>query len=130
MENVAQEMIDIGQAWATVPSRHVVPMEGMMEPTSFIPGFSSAVALVDGSGSTTQDGVKRVAMFTNPQGIYNKYSGKWDKPPGHKWNGKYWYGPQNMERKRIARGSRPEQKNSAPRQKVKQQKAKQQKIVV
>ncbi|GMF57008.1 unnamed protein product [Phytophthora fragariaefolia] len=121
MENVAQVMINIGQASATTPSRHVVPMEGTMGPTSIIPGLSSAVALVDGSGSTTQDGVERVAMFTNPQEIYNKYSGKWDKPPGHKWNGKCWYEPQNAERKRIANYSRPEQKNSVPRQQAKQQ---------
>ncbi|GMF51160.1 unnamed protein product [Phytophthora fragariaefolia] len=65
-ENVAQGMINIGEAWATAPSRHVVPMKGTMGPTSIIPGLSSAVTLVDGSGSTTQDGVERVAMFTNP----------------------------------------------------------------
>ncbi|KAE9006288.1 hypothetical protein PF005_g23938 [Phytophthora fragariae] len=56
-------------------------------------------------------------MFTNPQGIYNKYSGKWDKPPGHKWNGKYWYEPLKAERKRTAAGeNRSEQKKPASRE--------------
>ncbi|KAE9308974.1 hypothetical protein PF008_g20830 [Phytophthora fragariae] len=63
-------------------------------------------------------------MFTNPQGIYNKYSGKWDKPPGHKWNGKYWYEPLKAERKRTAAGeNRSEQKKPASREKMRQEKA-------
>ncbi|KAE8951765.1 hypothetical protein PR001_g33589, partial [Phytophthora rubi] len=42
----------------------------------------------------------QVALFTNPQGIYNAWSGTWDPPPGHQWNGKYWYEPKKVERKR------------------------------
>ncbi|GMF59662.1 unnamed protein product [Phytophthora fragariaefolia] len=95
-------------------------MEGTIGSTSIIPGLSSSVGLVDGSGSTTQNRIEEVAMFTNPQGIYNNYSGKWDKLPGHKWKGKYWYEPQKEERKRIARDSSPEQKNFTPLQKAKQ----------
>ncbi|KAG6615453.1 uncharacterized protein IUM83_05054 [Phytophthora cinnamomi] len=37
---------------------------------------------------------------TNPHGIYNAWSGTWDPPPGHRWNGKYWYEPMKTEQKR------------------------------
>lgn len=45
--------------------------------------------------------VQTIALFTNPQGIYNKYSGTWEPPPGHLWNGKYWYEPRKAERRRA-----------------------------
>ncbi|KAE8986682.1 hypothetical protein PR002_g22282 [Phytophthora rubi] len=31
-----------------------------------------------------------IAFFTNPQGVYNKYTGTWDVPDGRFWNGSYW----------------------------------------
>ncbi|KAE8992633.1 hypothetical protein PF005_g18558 [Phytophthora fragariae] len=57
-------------------------MEGTMGPTPLISGLSSAITIVAVDGAVTKDGVDRVAMFTNPKGIYNKYSGKWDELPG------------------------------------------------
>ncbi|KAE9092141.1 hypothetical protein PF007_g18637 [Phytophthora fragariae] len=53
-----------------------------MGPTPLISGLSSAITIVAVDGAVTKDGVDRVAMFTNPKGIYNKYSGKWDELPG------------------------------------------------
>ncbi|GMF48303.1 unnamed protein product [Phytophthora fragariaefolia] len=116
MENVAQGMSNIGQPWATAPSRHVVPMEGTMGPTTIIPGISSAIPTnrTDG-GVATRSEVEHVAMFTNPQGIYNKFSGKWDKPPGHRWNGKYWYEPMQVGRKRMATRDAHELKHAGSR---------------
>ncbi|GMF37382.1 unnamed protein product [Phytophthora fragariaefolia] len=43
--------------------------------------------------------VEQVALFTNPQGVYNAYSGTWDPPPGHVLNGKYWYEPCKVARR-------------------------------
>ncbi|GMF57863.1 unnamed protein product [Phytophthora fragariaefolia] len=103
MENVVRGMSNVGQPGAIEPSRHVVPMEGTMGPTTIIPGIRSAIPTNrTGGGVATQSEVEHVAMFTNPQGIYKKFSGKWDKPPGHQWNGKYWYEPMQVERKRVA----------------------------
>ncbi|OWZ03370.1 hypothetical protein PHMEG_00024910 [Phytophthora megakarya] len=41
-----------------------------------------------------------VALFTNPQGVYNTYSGTWDPPTGRVWNGKYWAPKSTKQRKR------------------------------
>ncbi|OWY91298.1 hypothetical protein PHMEG_00040181 [Phytophthora megakarya] len=64
-------------------------------------------------GHTTNDEISRtgvhegsgkraVALFTNPQDVYNAYSGTWDPPPGHARNGKYWYEPRKTARKPVA----------------------------
>ncbi|KAG4232755.1 hypothetical protein PC116_g19020 [Phytophthora cactorum] len=39
------------------------------------------------------DGEEAVAGFTNPRGVWNKYSGTWDVTPGRVWNGQFWYEP-------------------------------------
>lgn len=39
-----------------------------------------------------------MALFTNPQGVWNAYSSTWDVPPGHTWNGKYWEASKRSER--------------------------------
>ncbi|OWZ08380.1 hypothetical protein PHMEG_00019095 [Phytophthora megakarya] len=92
MDNIAHGMMNIGQSWATAPSRYFIPMDGTTGKTSVIPGVSGtgmdakmtgSVDDVDGSGK------RAVALFTSPQGIYNAYSGTWDPPPDHAWNGKY-----------------------------------------
>ncbi|KAG6586715.1 uncharacterized protein IUM83_18115 [Phytophthora cinnamomi] len=60
------------------------------------------------SNVSTNEGImarrdmEHVALFTNPQGVYNKATGTWDPPPGHVWNGKYWYEPRKSDRKRTA----------------------------
>ncbi|EEY54691.1 uncharacterized protein PITG_20354 [Phytophthora infestans T30-4] len=56
---------------------------------------SSVVALgraldEQGSVSSVEDEMEGVALFTNPQGVWNLYSGTWDVPPGRAWNGKFW----------------------------------------
>ncbi|KAE9096153.1 hypothetical protein PF005_g24485 [Phytophthora fragariae] len=108
MDNVAQGMINIGQAWATAPSRYVIPMDGTMGQTNVIPGIASGfgVATIMSGGTETAGAastdVQAIALFTNPQGIYNKYSGTWEPPPGHLWNGKYWYEPRKTERRRAS----------------------------
>ncbi|GMF43335.1 unnamed protein product [Phytophthora fragariaefolia] len=108
MDNVAQGMINIGQAWVTAPSRYVIPMTGTIGNTNVIPGVSgtglpSEMMGLVGQGTTTQPGIEQLALFTDPQGIYNEYSGTWDPPPGHVWNDKYWYEP----RKTVSKSSPP-----------------------
>ncbi|ETM33209.1 hypothetical protein L914_19527 [Phytophthora nicotianae] len=89
MDNVAQGMVNIGQPWATAPSRFVIPMDGTTGQTGVIPGISGtgvvALTHMEDGASTTGD-VQPVALFTNPQGVYNTFSGTWDSPPGHVWN--------------------------------------------
>ncbi|KAE9065566.1 hypothetical protein PF006_g30441 [Phytophthora fragariae] len=109
MDNVAQGMMNIGLPWATVPNPYLIPMTGTTGQTMVVPGIGGTGLPTAITGSTThltnnevatQGEVGQVALFTNPQGIYNAWSGTWDPPPGHQWNGKYWYEPKKVERKR------------------------------
>lgn len=97
MDNVARGMVNIGQPWATAPSRYVLPMDGTIGQTAVIPGISSTSVpenLVNSNrDGTVGGGVQAVTLFTTPQGIYNTFSGTWESPHGHRWNGKYWYEP-------------------------------------
>ncbi|KAF1793565.1 hypothetical protein GQ600_19115 [Phytophthora cactorum] len=88
MDNVALGLVNIGQPW-------VIPMDGTAGQTNVLSGISGAgLAMVLASSTdrgTTAHGGQTVALFTNPQGVYNAYSDTWDPAPGHVWNGKYWY---------------------------------------
>ncbi|OWZ16708.1 hypothetical protein PHMEG_0009459 [Phytophthora megakarya] len=94
-ENVAQEMVNIGQQWATAPTSYLIPMIGPMGHTAVIPGIG-AMTLPTEAGSTVANAVAvepdagSVALFTNPQGVWNNYTGTWEQPAGRVWNGKYW----------------------------------------
>lgn len=91
MENVAQGMQMIGQAWATAPSPYVIPMAGTTGATTVIPGVSLAADTYAGSGATARNsGAVAYPLFTNPRGVWNKYSGTWDIPEHHTWNGRFW----------------------------------------
>ncbi|KAE9033731.1 hypothetical protein PR002_g8521 [Phytophthora rubi] len=109
MDNVAQGMMNIGFSWATAPNPYLIPMTGTTGQTMVVPGIGCTGLPAAITGSTThltnnevatQGEVGQVALFTNPQGISNAWSGTSDPPPGHQWNGKYWYEPKKVERKR------------------------------
>ncbi|OWY91839.1 hypothetical protein PHMEG_00039416 [Phytophthora megakarya] len=105
MDNVAIGMKNIGQAWATAPSRFVFPMDGTTGQTNVIPGISGTglpTAMVCGmeNGMGHDGEMSAVALLTNPQGVYNTSSGTWDPPPGRVWNGKYWAPKSTKQRKR------------------------------
>ncbi|KAE9345496.1 hypothetical protein PR003_g7917 [Phytophthora rubi] len=72
MDNVAQGMINIGQAWATAPSRYVIPMSGTTGETNVIPGISGPLPteMMGGAGGEAmlRSEVEHVALFTNPRG--------------------------------------------------------------
>ncbi|KAE8979273.1 hypothetical protein PR001_g24601 [Phytophthora rubi] len=121
MDNVAQGMTNIGQAWTTAPSRYVIPMSGTMGETNVIPGISGPLPteMMGGAGGEAmlRSEVEHVALFTNPQGVYNAYSGTWDPPAGHAWNGKYWY----EARKTKTAGSQAEAKKPAAKNKTRKE---------
>ncbi|KAG3111521.1 hypothetical protein PI125_g9049 [Phytophthora idaei] len=54
------------------------------------------------SGAMMTDGEEAVAGFTNPRGVWNKYSGTWDVTPGRVRNGQFWYEPKKNLKKRSA----------------------------
>ncbi|ETM39640.1 hypothetical protein L914_14219 [Phytophthora nicotianae] len=106
MDNVALGMMNIGQPWATAPSPYLVPVDGTTGQTLVIPGIGGtglSTELMSGglNGTTTLDGDGGVVvLFTNHRGVWNKYSGTWDVPPGRVWNGQFWYEPKKNARKR------------------------------
>jgi hypothetical protein len=76
-------MMNIGQAWATAPNAYAVPMNGTTGNVAIVPGVGvgngpTNDALMAQMGTESQE----VAFFTNPQGVYNKYTGTWDVPDG------------------------------------------------
>jgi hypothetical protein len=123
MDNVAQGMMNVGLPWATAPNPYVVAMAGTTGQTLVIPGIggTSLPAEVTRAVSDRDVGVAptaeagQLALFTNPQGIYNVFSGTWDTPPGYTWNGKYWVRMKPGERKRdaVGPGSRAESRKPA-----------------
>ncbi|GMF41781.1 unnamed protein product [Phytophthora fragariaefolia] len=105
MDNVAQGMMNIGLPWATAPRPYLIPMVGTTgQPIPGIGDMGLPAGMLNNAsandGTTTRNDMKHVALFTNPQGVYNKATGTWDPPPGHLWNGKYCYEPRKTERKR------------------------------
>jgi hypothetical protein len=101
--NVAQGMQNIGQPWATAPSPYLIPMAGTTGQTMVIPGVGGTGlpldAMLAAQMAMTGGDAGAVALFTNPQGVWNKFSGTWDVPKGRQWNGKFWAEVTRKERK-------------------------------
>ncbi|GMF88832.1 unnamed protein product [Phytophthora fragariaefolia] len=122
MDNLTQGMINIGQAWATAPTRYIISMSGTMWNTNVIPGISGTglpTELMGGTSgeSTVRSEAEQVALFSNPQGVYNSYSGTWDPPPGRVWNGKFWCEPRKTRKATAATGRYAETKRPDSRAK-------------
>ncbi|KAE8993458.1 hypothetical protein PR002_g20229 [Phytophthora rubi] len=94
IDNVAQGMENIGQAFVTVPETYVVPANGT----------TGHMALIPGVGSTDVAEGEKLACFTNSRGVYNKYLGLWEAPKGRVWNGHMWA---PVPRKRTAPAAAP-----------------------
>ncbi|POM63931.1 LOW QUALITY PROTEIN: Hypothetical protein PHPALM_20615 [Phytophthora palmivora] len=106
LEEVVEKATEIDDQMdnATAPSRYFVPVDGTIGQTSVIPGVSGTgldarMTEFVGEGIVGSNSKQAVALFTNPQGVYNAYSGTWDPPPGYVWNGKYWYELRKTTRK-------------------------------
>ncbi|OWZ10466.1 hypothetical protein PHMEG_00016679 [Phytophthora megakarya] len=108
MDNEAQGMMNIGQSWATSPSRYFIPMDGTTRQMGVIPGVSGTgmdAMMTEGVDDVDSSSTRAAALFTSPQGVYKAYSGTWDPPPDHTWNDKYWYEPRETARKTAAAAS-------------------------
>ncbi|OWZ10378.1 hypothetical protein PHMEG_00016780 [Phytophthora megakarya] len=81
--NVAQGMENIGQAFVTAPDPYVVSVSGTTGHMAMIPGVGSAVIAEE----------EKLALFTNPRGVYNKFTGLYEAPRGRTWNGTVWAPP-------------------------------------
>ncbi|GMF33079.1 unnamed protein product [Phytophthora lilii] len=69
IDNVAQGMQNIGQAWATAPNPYLVPMDGTTGQVMMIPGVRSCIARLGEDGQpVAASGNEEMAHFTNPQG--------------------------------------------------------------
>ncbi|OWZ08465.1 hypothetical protein PHMEG_00018991 [Phytophthora megakarya] len=75
--NVAQGTENIGQAFVTAPDPYVVSVSGTTGHMAMIPGVGSAVVAEE----------EKLALFTNPRGVYNKFIGLYETPHGRAWNG-------------------------------------------
>lgn len=101
-------------------------MDSTTGQANVIPGISGAgLAMAMASdaegGKSATGGVQTMALFSNPQRVYNALSGTWNSPPGHMWNGKYWYDPRKMKKKRspVASTSGGRQSSKVPALKAK-----------
>ncbi|KAE8985899.1 hypothetical protein PR001_g22751 [Phytophthora rubi] len=94
IDNVAQGMENIGQAFVTAPDTYIVPANGT----------TGHMALIPGVGSTNVAEEENLACFTNSRGVYNKYLGLWEAPKGRVWNGHMWA---PLPRKRSATTAAP-----------------------
>ncbi|KAJ8579185.1 hypothetical protein ON010_g6 [Phytophthora cinnamomi] len=93
-DNVPQGMANIGQPWATAPTSYLMPMTSNAGQPTVISGMGAMHLPVEMMHHQPTTDVDRdpgvIALFTNPQGVWNNFWGTWDKPPGREWNGKYW----------------------------------------
>ncbi|OWZ09155.1 hypothetical protein PHMEG_00018186 [Phytophthora megakarya] len=70
-------------------------MAGTAGQTAVIPGIGtvnmSTELRSDMLGQLTpQTDMGPLALFTNPKGLYNEFTGIWVKPPGRTWNSMFW----------------------------------------
>ncbi|KAE9057229.1 hypothetical protein PF007_g31715 [Phytophthora fragariae] len=89
IDNVAQGMENIGQAFVTDPDTYVVPANGT----------TGHMAFISGVGSTNVAEQEKLECFTNSRGVYNRYLGLWEAPKGRGRNGHVWA---LLQRKRSA----------------------------
>ncbi|KAE9242301.1 hypothetical protein PF002_g8811 [Phytophthora fragariae] len=66
-------------------------------------GDERATGPTDLATGTTMEELD-LAHFSNPQGVWNKFTGTWDIPVGRQWNGRYW-AKKSMKRDRPARAT-------------------------
>ncbi|GMF46675.1 unnamed protein product [Phytophthora fragariaefolia] len=79
IDNVARGMVNIGQPWATAPNAYAVPIDGTMGRVAIISGVGTgADPTSDVMPAQTGGDSNEISYFTNPQGVYNKYTGTWD----------------------------------------------------
>ncbi|OWZ11769.1 hypothetical protein PHMEG_00015162 [Phytophthora megakarya] len=78
--NVSQAMENIGQAFVTAPESYMVAVNGTTGQMAMIPGIAGAVLSEE----------EKIALLTNPRGVYNKFTSLYEEPKGRKRNGSVW----------------------------------------
>ncbi|ETN04247.1 hypothetical protein PPTG_23657 [Phytophthora nicotianae INRA-310] len=94
-DNVAHGMQNTEQPFpaANLP---VVQLESANGQVMVVPGVGRVLVSANTRTSRTKDESdddsepEAFALFTNPQGAYNKFTGVMEHPPGHSWNGRFW----------------------------------------
>ncbi|GMF58710.1 unnamed protein product [Phytophthora fragariaefolia] len=123
MDNVAQGMTNIGQPWAVAPSPHLMTMAGTTEPLNVTPGISGTglPAEMTSAVEANNGEARGVALFTNPQGVWNDCFGTWDPLPGHIWNGKFWAETKQREAQRQTARTKADRKKPASKARAKRE---------
>ncbi|ETP37765.1 hypothetical protein F442_14478 [Phytophthora nicotianae P10297] len=95
-DNVAQGMKNIGQEWVTAQMAYPVAVGAASGHPVVIPGVGGRDATRTTAMAVPTD--PEWAIFSNPQGVWNKFTGVWDIPEGRVWNGRYWAVRPNRKR--------------------------------
>ncbi|KAG1696422.1 hypothetical protein DVH05_028636 [Phytophthora capsici] len=120
-DNIAQGMRNIGQAFPMAPQTQLATVAGTMGQTVVIPGvggMSLPAELTEAVvNSTTAEPANKdaVTVFTNQQGIWNDYAGIYERPPGRKWNGRFW--EKVVAKRKVQRSSSTTTETKKPRAK-------------
>ncbi|KAK1939279.1 hypothetical protein P3T76_008663 [Phytophthora citrophthora] len=126
MDNVARGMRAIGQPFPPAPGAQLMQVNGPNGATVLIPGVGG-IAIPEGAAvGTTEDAhegqrlqteEEQLALFTNPQGVYNRLTGVNQPIPGREWTGRQWE-PKTTSKRRARNLPPKEQKRPPKRQKV------------
>ncbi|ETP37556.1 hypothetical protein F442_14637 [Phytophthora nicotianae P10297] len=112
-DNVAHGMQNTEQPFpaANLP---VVQLESANGQVMVVPGVGRVLVSANTRTSRTKDESdddsepEAFALFTNPQGAYNKFTGVMEHPPGHSWNGRFW------KQKKCGNRRKPAAKKAEP----------------
>ncbi|OWZ03689.1 LOW QUALITY PROTEIN: hypothetical protein PHMEG_00024533 [Phytophthora megakarya] len=89
-DNVAQGIRNVGHCTSGATGN------GTTGQTVVIPGVgdislpTELTEAVVNSTAAEPPNKEAVTVFTNQQGIWNDYAGIYERPPGQKWNGRFW----------------------------------------
>ncbi|KAK1928917.1 hypothetical protein P3T76_015557 [Phytophthora citrophthora] len=87
-DNVAQGIKNIGQEWITAQMTYPIAVGAASGHAMVVPGVGVRDSAIEMTLTTPTD--PDWAIFSNPQGVWNKFTGIWDIPEGRVWNGRYW----------------------------------------
>ncbi|OWZ04476.1 LOW QUALITY PROTEIN: hypothetical protein PHMEG_00023613 [Phytophthora megakarya] len=86
-DNITQGISNVGQTIQTAPQAQLATVTGTTGQTVLTSRTDRSSCERDGGGTTQQ---RSREGFTNQQAIWNDYAGIYERPPGRKWNGRFW----------------------------------------
>ncbi|OWZ00969.1 hypothetical protein PHMEG_00027734 [Phytophthora megakarya] len=99
--NRIKERVLLEQFYRSIDRTEIIPANGTTGQMAIIPGVTSAVL----------DEEEQLALFTNPRGVYNKYTGLSEGPRGWTWDGSIW---KPAAKKRAAPAATPSAMKRTP----------------